>query len=168
MKTVEIYLKNHHIEFTLYEHPAVFTCEEAEEHCSHIPGLPCKNLFLRNEKKRVYFLCILPASKQADLKQIAEIAGEKRISFANADMLKELLGLTPGAVSPFGLINDTENRVKVLVDREVWEADIVSFHPNRNTATLELTGEMFRKFLEGIKNIREVIDVPPKPTAFNQ
>ena len=83
-------------------------------------------------------------------------------------MLKELLGLTPGAVSSFGLINDTDNRVKVLVDREVWEAGIVSFHPNRNTASLELTGEMFRKFLEGRKNIRKVIDVSLKPTAFNQ
>lgn len=159
MPSVESYLKNHHINYILHEHPAVFTCEEAEKHCSHIPGLPCKNLFLRNEKKRAYYLCILPAGKRADLKQIAEIAGEKSISFANAEKLEEFLGLTPGAVSPFGLINDTANSVHVLVDRDVWEADIVSFHPNRNTASLELTGEMFRKFLKGRENIQKVIDI---------
>ncbi len=165
MTKVETYLQEHHLDFILHEHPAVFTCEEAEQYCGHIPGLPCKNLFLRDEKKKVYFLCILPAAKRADLKQIAKIAGEKRISFANANMLLELLGLTPGAVSPFGLLNDRESCVKVLVDRDVWEADRVSFHPNRNTASLELTGEMFRRFLEELKNIRKVIDLSPPPPS---
>jgi len=159
MTTVETYLIEHHVEFILHEHPAVFTCEEAEKHCSHIPGLPCKNLFLRNEKKRAFYLCILPAAKRADLKQIAAIVGEKSVSFANTKKLEEFLGLTPGAVSPFGLINDAENSVRVLVDRDVWESDIVSFHPNRNTASLELTGEMFRKFLESQDNITKIIDI---------
>jgi len=161
MTTVETYLNEHHIKFILHEHPAVYTCEEAEKHCSHIPGLPCKNLFLRNEKKRAYYLCILPAAKRADLKQIAAIVGEKSVSFANVKKLKEFLGLTPGAVSPFGLINDTENSVYVLVDRDVWEADIVSFHPNRNTASLELSGEMFRKFMKSRDNIQKIIDIIP-------
>ncbi len=161
MTTVETYLNEHHVEFILHEHPAVYTCEEAEKHCSHIPGLPCKNLFLRNEKKRAYYLCILPAAKRADLKQIAAIVGEKSVSFANVKKLKEFLGLTPGAVSPFGLINDTENSVYVLVDRDVWEADIVSFHPNRNTASLELSGEMFRKFMKSRDNIQKIIDIIP-------
>ncbi|MBC8452818.1 MAG: prolyl-tRNA synthetase associated domain-containing protein [Spirochaetes bacterium] len=159
MHSVESYLKDHHIDYILHEHPAVFTCVEAEKYCSHIPGLPCKNLFLRNEKKRAYYLCILPAFKRADLKQIAAIVGEKSISFANARKLDEFLCLTPGAVSPFGLINDTAHSVHVLVDRDVWEADIVSFHPNRNTASLELTGEMFRKFLKSRDNIQKVIDI---------
>ena len=163
MHSVESYLKNHHIDYILHEHPAVFTCEEAEKYCSHIPGLPCKNLLLRNDKrndkKRAYYLCILPAYKRADMKQIAAIVGEKSVSFASAEKLEEFLGLTPGAVSPFGLINDKTNSVQILIDRDVWESEIVSFHPNRNTASLELTGEMFRNFLNGRDNNHKVIDI---------
>src|SRR3990167_8246235 len=106
MTHVEDFLKSHNIQYALHEHPAVSTCEEAEKYCGDIPGLACKNLLLRDKKGRRYFLFVLPAEKRADLKQIGEIVGEKRVSFANAEALKEKLGLEPGAVSPFGLLND--------------------------------------------------------------
>ena len=104
MANVEQFLQSHHIEYILHEHPAVFTCEEAEKHCVNVPGLAGKNLFLRSEKSARYFLVVLPAAKRADLKKVAEMVGERRISFANADILREKLGLEPGSVSPFGLI----------------------------------------------------------------
>lgn len=146
----EDYLKSHQIDYTLHEHPAVFTCEEAEIHCAHIPGLDCKNLFLKNKKGRRYFLVILPANKRADLTEIAAIVDEKKLSFASAERLKEKLGIEPGSVSPFGLINDEKKQVEVFVDQQVYNSELVSFHPNRNTASLELSGEMFRKYLQSI------------------
>ena len=155
MSNIEQYLRANQIKYILHEHPAVYTCEEAEKHCSDIPGLSCKNLFLKG--KRQYFLIIMPATKKADLKKISATVNESKLSFASAEALKEKLGLEPGEVSPFGLLNDKNHEIKVYIDKEVHEADIVSFHPNRNTASLELTREMFHKFLQLIDNEVHVI-----------
>ena len=138
MTSPEQFLELHQITATLHEHPAVFTCEEAEIHCAHIPGLACKNLFLKGKSGR-YFLLILPANKRTDLKKFAQTVGETKVSFASPEAMKEKLHLEPGSVSPFGLINDTEKSVEVHIDKEVHDAAIVGFHPNRNTATLELS-----------------------------
>ncbi len=156
MNNIEQYLTANQIKYVLYEHPAVYTCEEAEKYCGDILGLPCKNLLLRDKKKRRYFLLIFPAKKRADLKKISETVGEK-VSFASPEQLKEKMGLEPGAVSPFGLVNDKNHEVEVYVDKEVYDAEIVSFHPNRNTASLELTGEMFHKFLQVVKNSVHIV-----------
>jgi Ala-tRNA(Pro) deacylase len=157
MPNPEQFLQDKQIAYILHEHPAVYTCEEAEQHCAHIPGLATKNLFLKNQKKNRYFLIVLPADKKADLKKIAEIVNEKKLSFANPEELQDKLGLQPGAVSPFGLINDDKQAVEVYVDKEVYNAEIVSFHPNRNTASLELTGAMWQKYLDIINHDIKVI-----------
>lgn len=96
---IERFLRSNGIDFVLHEHPAVYTCEEAEKYCGDIPGLSCKNLFLRNKKHDRYFLVILPATKKADLKKLSEAAGEK-LTFASPEELKDKLGLEPGSVSP--------------------------------------------------------------------
>ena len=159
MVDVEQYLQSHNIEYIKHEHPAVFTCDEAEKHCKDVPGIPGKNLFLKNKGSKIFFLVILPAVKRADLKVIAKIVSEPKVSFASPEALKEKLSLEPGSVSPFGLLNDVNHEVEVYVDKEMYNADIVNFHPNRNTASLELTGEMFRKYLEIINNKTQVIEV---------
>jgi Ala-tRNA(Pro) deacylase len=159
MTNVEDFLKSKGIEFVLHKHPAVYTCEEAEKYCGDIPGLACKNLLLTGKKSGRYFLVILPAKKRADLKKISETVGDKQITFASPEALLEKLGLTPGAVSPFGLLNDKNHEVEVYVDQKVYYVKIVSFHPNRNTASLELSGAMFRKFLQTIENKTKVIDL---------
>lgn len=152
MMPVEKFLTSQHIDYVLHEHPAVYTCEQARKYCAHIPGLACKNLLLMSRKSEKYFLIILPAEKRADMKHIARILDEKQLAFADPAALKNKLGLEPGAVSPFGLLNDTKHEIEVYIDKEVHEADILSFHPNRNTASLELSKNMFRKFLQIIKN----------------
>lgn len=141
MNKVEDYLTSHGIAFKLHEHPPVQTCDELSQY--HIPGLACKNLFLRDQKKRRYFLVVLPADKKTDMAQLAIAVGEKKLSFVNAKTLMEKLGVEPGAVSPFGLLNITAGDVELFIDRKVVEAPVVHFHPNRNTASLELTKEMF-------------------------
>ncbi len=155
---VEDYLKLKNIVYIVHEHPAVYTCEEAEKHCSDIPGLACKNLFLRGKKSGQYFLIILPAEKRAELKRI-ELLIEEKITFASPDDLMEKLGLEPGSVSPFGLINDSEHEIIVLIDQDVYSSEIVGFHPNRNTATLELSRDMFHNFLESLENKILVVDL---------
>ena len=159
MLNVEDFLKSKDIKYVLHEHQAVYTCEEAEKYCGNVPGLACKNLLLQDKKGRRYFLVVLPAEKRTDLKKFAGIVGEVKVSFASPEILMEKLGLNPGAVSPFGLLNDNKKEVEVYIDSDVYNADIVSFHPNRNTASVELSGEMFRKFLKSIKNINKVIDL---------
>lgn len=159
MANVEDFLKSKGIEYILHEHPAVYTCEEAEKYCGDVPGLACKNLLLKGKKSGRYFLVILPAEKRVDFKKIGEIVDDKHVTFASSESLFEKLGLTSGAVSPFGLLNDKNHEVEVYIDQKVYNAEILSFHPNRNTASLELTGEMFRKFLQTIENKTEIIDL---------
>jgi Ala-tRNA(Pro) deacylase len=145
-KSVEDYLTSHGIEFKVHEHPPVQTCEELAQYS--VPGLACKNLFLRDQKKTRYILVVLPAAQQTDLKKLAEQVGDKKLSFVNPETMKQKLGVEPGAVSPFGLLNNSEGDVELWIAREVMEAPVVHFHPNRNTASVELTGEMFGIFLQ--------------------
>ncbi|PIP26600.1 MAG: prolyl-tRNA synthetase associated domain-containing protein [Candidatus Moranbacteria bacterium CG_4_9_14_3_um_filter_40_7] len=159
MTNVEDFLKSNGIKFIQHEHSAVYTCEEAEKYCGNIPGLACKNLLLKGRKSGRYFLVILPAEKRANLKKIGGMVGDKQMTFASAEALLEKLGLEPGAVSPFGLLNDQNHEVEAYIDKKVYCAKIVSFHPDRNTASLELSGEMFRKFLRVIRHKINIIDL---------
>ena len=152
MKNVEEFLKNNNIEYVLHEHPAVYTCEEAQKYCSHVPGVAAKNLFLRDDKKRRYFLVILGSKKRVDLKSLGEVFGIKRLSFASDKDLKEKLDLDPGAVSLFGLLNDENNDVELYIDRDFYEKPVVNFHPNRNTASIELSNNMFRESLKALNH----------------
>lgn len=148
MNNVEAYLTLHSIEFRIHEHPPVQTCEELAQH--GVPGLPCKNLFLRDQKKTRYLLVVLPADQRTDLKMLAEQVGDKKLSFVNPETLMQKLGVEPGAVSPFGLLNNTKGDVELWIDRAVLEAPVVHFHPNRNTASLELTKKSFLQYLNGL------------------
>jgi len=144
-ETLKEFLSRHDVVYELHTHPAVFTCEEAERHCAHIPGLACKNLFIKDDKGRFY-LVILPATTRLDSAALRRTIGASKTSFGNEEELMRCLSLTKGSVSPFGLVNDKERQVTVIIDTAVWEADIVSFHPNRNDETLSLSQEMMRKF----------------------
>ncbi len=159
MKDVEEFLKENEIEYVLHEHPPVYTCEEAEKLCSNVPGAASKNLFLRDDKKRRYFLVILDSKKRVDLKALAKVFGLKRLSFASDDDLKKKLGLDPGAVSIFGLLNDEDNGVELYIDLDFYEEPVVNFHPNRNTASVELSNEMFRKALKALGHEVNVVEI---------
>lgn len=156
---VETFLKENDIEYVLHEHKAVYTCEEAEEHCGMIGGISCKNLFVKDKKAGDYFLVVLPAEKRADLKKIQQLIGVKKITFAKPEELLNVLALEPGSVSPLGLLNDKEKQVMTYIDSELWEADAVSFHPNINTETLEFKQSMFHKVLDDMKVKFEIIEL---------
>jgi Ala-tRNA(Pro) deacylase len=125
----------------------VFTVEEAEKHWTGITGAHCKNLFLRNKKGSRHYLVILPSAKQADLRGLNARLGEDRLSFGSPERLRKYLGLEPGSVSPFGLINDRRKEVTVIVDQDLKQAVTVNFHPNVNTATVGISVADFERFL---------------------
>jgi Ala-tRNA(Pro) deacylase len=135
------------IRYEVFTHPPVFTAEEAAAHWAGIDGAKVKNLFLRNKKGDRHYLAILAISKQADLRQLVKLVGDDRLSFGSPERLMANLGLTPGSVSPFGLLHDVRRAVRVLVDEDLRTADRLIFHPNINTASLTISGADFARFL---------------------
>jgi Ala-tRNA(Pro) deacylase len=140
------------IAYERYEHPPVATVEQATEHWAGIEAAHCKNLFLRNQKGDRHYLVILRHSKKADLRRVADQIGDGRLSFASPERLMTHLGLTPGSVSPFGLIHDAKHQVRVVIDRELEGAARLSFHPNINTRTYVISGTDFARFLDACGN----------------
>lgn len=140
------------IAYTRHEHPPVATVEAAEAHWAGIDATHCKNLFLRNQKGNRHYLVVMPHSKRADLRALADQIGDGRLSFGSPERLMTHLGLTPGSVSPFGLINDRGHTVRVVLDRDLKSASRLSFHPNINTVTFTLAAADFARFLESCGN----------------
>ena len=140
------------IAFERHEHPPVPTVEEAEKHWAGIDATHCKNLFLRNQKGDRHYLVILVHTKKADLRAVAAQIGDGKLSFGSPERLMKYLGLTPGSVSPFGLINDHDHGVRVFLDRDLRSAARLSFHPNINTVTLVVSAADFQRFLDAAGN----------------
>ncbi|PYR94895.1 MAG: prolyl-tRNA synthetase associated domain-containing protein [Acidobacteria bacterium] len=147
------------IRYERHEHPAVFTAEEAAVHWAALAATQCKNLFLRNKKGNRHYLVILEISKAADLKQIVKFVGDDRLSFGSPERLMNELGLTPGSVSPFGLINDHDGSVRVLIDADLRGADRLIFHPNINTASVVVSWQDLEKFLASRSNSVSVVTI---------
>jgi Ala-tRNA(Pro) deacylase len=136
------------IAFERHEHPPVATVEEAQHYWGGLDAVHCKNLFLRNKKGDRHYLVVIEHRKHADLRVLAARLGDDRLSFGSPDRLLRHLGLEPGAVSPFGLLNDRAHRVRLVLDADLKDAARVAFHPNVNTATVVLEGRDFFRFLE--------------------
>ncbi len=152
MKDIYEVLESVGVKYIKREHPAVFTCEEANKYYKDVEGGHSKNLFLRNRKGDQHYLVIIESDKKVDLKKLTSQLGESKIGFASPERLKRVLGLTAGSVSPFGLINDVEKNVIVVIDEDLWKYDKLHYHPNVNTATLELKRDDFKKFLDWCGN----------------
>lgn len=155
---VESFLKNHNIKYTTHHHQAVFTCEEAAKFCKDIPGIHSKNLFLWDKKSR-YFLVVLSEDKKLPFPEFANMVGVKKVYFADSELLRRKLDVSPGSVSLFSILNDQDKTVELYIDQEVYSADIVSFHPNINTKTLELSHDMLLKFFEVLNRPVHVINL---------
>lgn len=147
------------IPFERYEHPPIATAAEGERYWAGIDATHCKNLFLRNQKGTRHYLVILEHSKRADLRAVASQIGDGKLSFGSPERLMTYLGVTPGSVSPFGLINDARHEVRVYLDRDLKNTERISFHPNINTATLTLSFSDFERFLQSRGNAYQFVDV---------
>ena len=126
------------IEFQILEHEAVYTVEQSRQLriFEKLSGTACKNLFLRN-KRGEFFLLTLPAEKRADLKAVAKNLNLPRLSFASEAELFALMNLHAGSVTPLGIINDAQNKVRLILDAELCGKKLL-LHPNTNTATISL------------------------------
>jgi len=136
------------IPYTQYEHIPVYTIQQLDELNMDTKGKHCKNLFVRNDKGDKHYLIIISHEKRADLKSIAVQIGSSRLGFASEERLMKHLGLTPGAVTPFGLLNDKEKKVTVLVDEDLKNSIHICFHPNVNTATVSIMYDDLLKFIK--------------------
>lgn len=145
-------LENLGIHYEKIEHPPVYTVEEANEHWAKLEGTHTKNLFFRNKKGSRHFLVILDSGKKLDIKSLQSKIGAGTLSFASDRRLSEHLGLSKGAVSVFGLINDEAGKVEVIVDKKLLDGERIGFHPNVNTATLTVSVDDFKKFLQSRGN----------------
>ena len=133
------YLSSRGVDFEITEHKAVYNMAELAELDIPYSDADAKNLFVRDDKKRGYYLITVRGSKRVDLKEFRRKNGTRPLSFASEADLEEFLGLIPGAVTPLGLLNDMEHRVKLYLDREFLDPPgIIGVHPNDNTATVWL------------------------------
>ena len=142
---------------------------EGEEIKATIPGAHTKNLFLKDAKDQLWLISARDATR-IDLKRLHPVIGSARLSFGNAALMEETLGVTPGSVTAFGLINDRDRRVRFVLDRALAEADRVNFHPLTNTATTGVSADGLRTFLEkvGVRPLIvdfEAMSVVPDPLA---
>lgn len=129
------YLTEQGIAYEVTEHAAVYNMEELEAVALPYPEWDAKNLFVRDDKRRGYYLITVKGDKRVDLKAFRKQHGLRVLSFASAEELDEMLGLTPGAVTPLGLLNDKEHRVRFYLDA-AFEGNRIGIHPNDNTATV--------------------------------
>lgn len=131
------FLKKNKILFNLYDHPAMHSVEDSEKNRGQIEGIHTKNLFLKNKKNNFYLISCYE-KQNIDLKKLSKSLGMGNVSFANQDRLYEMLGVKPGSVSPFGLINDKGHEVVFYLDKKIFYSEMVNFHPLENTSTLNM------------------------------
>jgi Ala-tRNA(Pro) deacylase len=138
------------IEYTNYEHTAVFSCDEAKG--IDIPGVRVKSLLLRNKKATNFYMVVLPDYKQLNTNIMREIFDDSKMSFASEEKMIEKIGIRPGSVSPFALINNIEKDIKLVIDSELRDK-IIGFHPLQNDNTVVLKISELEKFLKEMRSI---------------
>lgn len=159
------FLDEHCIDYKVVYHPSLFTIEEALPFWDSLDELKgcthCKNLFLRNHSGKRHYLVTMECHKSLDFVWLQNVIKEGKLSFASPERMERCLGLQPGSVSPLGLINDIDlsdantrelfdngHRVKFFIDKALFDAEMMTFHPCDNTASVALSNEEFKRFLE--------------------
>ncbi len=153
------YLDRNGIPYECYEHPEAPTIEIAQQYWRKDGSKHCKNLFFRNHKGNRHYLVVFDCGHQLDIHDLEHRLRQGKLSFASEQRMERYLGLRPGSVSPFGLINDLDNHVHLFIDQTLRNHPALSFHPNDNTATVVIQREAFLRFLEICGNSYEFINL---------
>lgn len=149
------------IEYKRVDHPATQTMEACLEIEKVLSVEICKNLFLRNRQKTDFYLLMMPGSKPFKTKDITKQLGCARLSFAEAEFMQEFLDITPGSVSVLGLMNDAENRVRLVIDKDILNDEYIGCHPCINTSSLAIkTSDILNKFLPAVKHEATMVEMP--------
>ena len=157
-KVLEL-LQKLEINFDLHEHPPTPTIEEAIKYWGEMDATHCKNLFFRNHKGNKHYLVIFEHRQQLAIRDLELKLKQGKLSFASEKRMAKFLGVKPGSVSLFGLINDEKNQVFVFLDQNLLNSTFLSFHPNDNTASLKISQADFRKFLKWTGNDYEFLEL---------
>ncbi len=154
------FLEANSISYERFDHAPVYTCDEAKELISDLPGTPTKNLFLRSKSGKRHFVVVVGYDKTVELKSLAKLLGESRVSFASVERLEKYLGVAPGAVSLLALANDSDRAVEVYFDKLLWESESFRCHPLVNTSTLVVSRADLEKLLSVTGHKVNVVEVP--------
>ena len=154
------FLKKHQIEYERYDHPAVYTVEEADRLVPPLPGSKSKNLFFRDKKGTRHFLVVVRANKRVNIKTLPDVLESSRLSFGSPRRLEKFLGVVPGSVTLLAIFNDPDQYVEVFIDRELWESEAFNFHPLVNTSTLVITRNNLQRFINATGHAIRIVDVP--------
>jgi len=151
-------LKDNGFEYFVEEHAPLFTVEDSKLLRGQIEGAHSKNLFLKDAKAN-FFLISIEESASIDLKKTMQQIQSKKLSFAKPEYLQDILGIEPGSVSPFALLNDTKKQVKFYLDRSFLDSETVNFHPLINTATVNISPQNLVELIEKYHNPVNYIDL---------
>ena len=154
------FLADHQVQYERYDHPAVYTVADVKRLVPPLPAARTKNLFLRDHKGKRHFLVIVPADKRVNIKALNTVIGSSRLSFGSAHRLKKILGVDPGSVTIFALVNDPDGKVEVIIDELLWEEKAFQFHPLVNTSTLVVSNDNLKRFLALTGHDVKVLAVP--------
>jgi len=150
------------IPYQRYDHPAVWTCEQADRLDIPPGSAKTKNLFVRNRRGDRHILLTVGSHKSVDLRALEGVLDIKGLTFASPRRLMELLGLEPGSVTLLGVINDTRGAVEVVVDEELWHEEALQCHPLVNTSTLVISRDGIERFLAAVNHTPRIVDVPAR------
>lgn len=153
------WLDAHGIKYSWYEHPEAPTIEIARQYWHDDGSKHCKNLFFRNHKGNRHYLVVFDSEQSMAIHDLEHALHQGKLSFASEERMMRWLGLSPGSVSPFGLINDTENHVHLFLDRNLQQQHSLSFHPNDNRFTVVIEREEFERYLGLVGNSYEYVEL---------
>ena len=149
------------IRYKRVDHPAGQTMEACEEIEKTLGVEICKNLFLRNRQKTEFYLLMMPGAKPFKTKDITKQLGCARLSFAEPEFMQEFLDITPGSVSVLGLMNDKENRVRLVIDKDILSGEYIGCHPCINTSSVAIkTADILQTFMPAVRNEATMVDMP--------
>ena len=151
------FFEAHGIEHATLDHPAVYRVGEGDDFKASLPGAHSKNLFLKDAKGQIWLISARDTT-QIDLKRLPAVIGSGRLSFGSGELMQAVLGVTPGSVTAFALVNDTERQARFVLDAALSNAETVNFHPLENTATTALSQAAFRRFFAAIGVAPMVVD----------
>jgi len=155
------------ISYQLYDHEPIFTVEQGEPLKKSIPGVHCRNLFLRDKKKKM--LLITAANEtRVDMKKLSGVLDSARLSFGSPARLWENLGIKPGSVNPFCIINDKQKALRMILDSAMMDAEIVNYHPMDNACTIGMAPDDLLNFLDSIEHEYEIVDLAPAHPDYEE
>jgi Ala-tRNA(Pro) deacylase len=151
------FLQDHGLPWTHHTHPPLHTVEESRALRGEMPGGHCKNFFLK-ERKGGYWLAVCLEDRDIRIKHLEKAVGAKRLSFGNADDLWDRLGVKPGAVTPFSLINDPDGAVRLILDQQMLDHEVLNYHPLHNEATIAMSSADLLRFFAATGHEPLIVD----------